>query len=189
MIDSVTGVILAGGKSSRMGKNKALLSYHGKRLIDAPIAILTRIFSNVVLSVREANDYAGYSLPKIADQYDAIGPIGGICSILKSGYSRIFCVACDMPFLNEALITHLCGISGFDAVIPVWEGREEVLHAVYSDTLIPRFEEVIQSRQYKLIHALSSSNVRYIGHEEIRRFDPTGDSFKNVNTPGDYEKL
>jgi molybdopterin-guanine dinucleotide biosynthesis protein A len=189
MIDSVTGVILAGGKSSRMGKNKALLPYRGKHLIDASIEILSGIFSNVVVSVRERNDYAGHSLPKIVDQYDAIGPIGGICSVLKSGYSSIFCVACDMPFLNEALITHLCSIDGFDAVVPVWEGREEVLHAVYSETLIPRLEDGIQSKRYKLTNALSSSNIRYVDQDEVLLYDPSGASFKNVNTPGDYEKL
>jgi molybdopterin-guanine dinucleotide biosynthesis protein A len=189
MIDSVTGVILTGGKSSRMGKNKALLPFRGKHLIDQPIEIMSRIFSNVALSVREPADYARYSLLTIADQYDAIGPIGGICSVLKSGYSRIFCVACDMPFLNDALITHLCSFPEFDAVIPVWKAREEVLHAVYSDTLISTFEKAIGSRQYKLTNALSSAKVRYVGQDEVRRFDPSGDSFKNVNTPGDYEKL
>ena len=189
MIDSVTGVILTGGKSTRMGKNKALLPYQGKRLIDAPIETLTRIFSNVILSVREPQDYAGYSLPKIADLYAEIGPMGGICSVLKSGHKRIFCIACDMPFLNQALITHLCGFTDFDAVIPVWEQREEVLHAVYSDALIPVFEDAIRLQQYKLTNALVSTHVRYIEQDEIRRFDPTGDSFRNVNTPIDYEKL
>ena len=189
MIDSVTGVILTGGKSSRMGKNKALLPYNGKRLMDAPIEILTRIFSKVILSVRDPLDYADDALPQIPDQHADIGPMGGICSVLKSGHKRIFCVACDMPFLNEALIAHLCDFTEFDAVIPVWEKREEMLHAVYSDSLVPIFEQAILSRRYKLTHVLASARVRYIEQNEIRQFDPLGKSFKNVNTPDDYEKL
>ena len=189
MIDSVTGVILAGGKSSRMGKDKALLPYQVKRLIDAPIETLTGLFSHVVLSVRDPLDYAEYALPKIADQYADIGPMGGICSVLKSGRERIFCVACDMPYLNEALITYLCGFTDFDAVIPVWDKREEMLHAVYSNTLVPVFEQAIRSGQYKLANAVASAQVRYIEPDEIRRFDPDGECFRNVNTPDDYEKL
>lgn len=189
MIHSVTAVILAGGKSTRMGTDKAFLPFRGKHLIDTPIEILTSIFSNVILSVRDPNDYSGYALPKVADLYESIGPMGGICSVLKSGYSQVFCVACDMPYLNAPLITHLCNDPGYDAVIPVFRGREEVLHAIYSDRLIPHFEEAIRSKRYKITDALISARVQLISEDEIRRFDPDGRSFQNVNTPADYEKL
>jgi len=189
MMDSVTGVILAGGKSTRMGKNKSFLSYRGKNLIDVPIETLTGIFSDVVLSVRDPQDYSGYSLPKVVDQYSEIGPMGGITSVLKSRRQRIFCVACDMPFLNQALIKYLCDFLDFDAVIPVWEGRAEVMHSVYSDRLVPAFENAISSHLYKITDALKASHVRYVNADEIRRLDPSGDTFRNVNTPMDYEKL
>ena len=189
MIDSATAVILAGGKSSRMGRDKALLPYRGKNLIDAPIAILSAIFSNVILSVREPDHYSAYVLPKIADHYPDIGPMGGILSVLESGYQRIFCVACDMPYLNERLITHLCSYENYDAVIPTWNGRAESLHALYTGSLIPSFEEAVKSKRYKLTDVLASANVRYVRNEEIQRFDSEGFSFKNVNTPPDYEKL
>src|SRR5918996_1173502 len=130
MIHSVTGVVLVGGKSTRMGKNKALLPYQGKNLVDAPIEKLSKIFSQVCLSVRDQEDLPEYNLRKIPDSYSDIGPIGGITSILKAGITRAFCVACDMPFLNEAFIQHLCSFEGFDAVIPRWKGREEMMHAV-----------------------------------------------------------
>jgi molybdopterin-guanine dinucleotide biosynthesis protein A len=189
MIQSVTGVVVAGGKSTRMGKNKALLPYQGKNLIDAPIEKLSKIFSQVCLSVRDQEDFSEYNLRTISDSYSDIGPIGGITSILKAGIARAFCVACDMPFLDEAFIQHLCSFEDFDAVIPVWKGREEMLHAVYSDALLSGFEASIAAQSFKLRDALGNAHVRFVTEEEIGQFDPTGKMFDNVNTPSDYEKL
>jgi molybdenum cofactor guanylyltransferase len=189
MIHSVTGVVFAGGKSTRMGKNKALLPYQGKNLVDAPIEKLSKIFSQVYLSVRNQEDFPDYSLPKIPDLHPDIGPIGGITSILKAGITRAFCVACDMPFLNEAFIKHLCSFEEFDAVIPVWKGREEMLHAVYSDALLSGFEDSIAAQRFRLKDGLGSARVLFMTEEEIGHFDPTGKMFQNVNTPLDYEKL
>jgi molybdopterin-guanine dinucleotide biosynthesis protein A len=189
MIHSVTGVVLAGGKSTRMGKNKALLPYQGKNLIDAPIEKLSKIFSQVCLSVRDQEDFLEYDLQKIQDSYRDIGPIGGITSVLKAGVGKAFCVACDMPFLNEAFIQHLCSFEDFDAAIPVWKGREEMLHAVYSDALLSGFEASIAAEKYKLKDALGAARVRFVTEEEIGQFDPNGKMFQNVNSPSDYEKL
>jgi molybdopterin-guanine dinucleotide biosynthesis protein A len=189
MIVSVTGVVLAGGKSTRMGKNKSLLPYQGKNLIDAPIEKLSRIFSQVCLSVRNQEDFSEYNFRKIPDSYPDIGPIGGITSILKAGIPRAFCVACDMPFLNEAFIQYLCSFGDFDAVVPVWKGREEMLHAVYSDALLAGFEGAIAAHRYKLKDALGAARVHFVTDEEIRKFDPRGTMFQNVNSPSDYEKL
>ena len=179
MISAVTGVVLAGGKSTRMGRDKALLPYQGKNLIDAPIEILSKIFPKVVLSVK--NDLPGYSLEKIVDQYVEIGPLGGITSVLKTLNEKIFCVACDMPHLDEKLIEHLCSF-GEEAVIPVWQERPEVLHAIYSPSLIPAFEHAIASGRYKITDALAGASVKYITQSD-------GTSFQNVNTPSDYEKI
>jgi len=189
MLQSVTGVVLAGGKSSRMRKNKALLPYLGKKLIDAPIEKMQGIFSRVVLSVKDPADYPEYSLLKIGDQYPQIGPIGGITSTLRSGIERAFFAACDMPFLNKALIEFICSFSDNDAVIPLWKGRPEVLHAVYSASLLQHFEEAIRAKRYRITDAFDRVRVHYIEEEEIRRFDPSGNSFRNVNTPSDYEMI
>jgi len=182
MISSVTGVILAGGKSTRMGKDKALLPYNGKNLIDAPIEILSNIFPRIILSVKSADDLPGYSLEKIVDQYSAIGPLGGIASTLKALHQKIFCVACDMPFLNEQLIQSICSFDDAQAVIPVWQERAEVLHALYSPSLIPLFAQAIASGRYRITDALNTAIVKYIPQSD-------GRTFKNVNTPSDYEKI
>jgi molybdopterin-guanine dinucleotide biosynthesis protein A len=186
---TITGVVLAGGRSTRMGKDKALLPYRGKRLIDAPIEKFEEIFSTVVLSVKNSAEFSEYSLPKIEDRYKEIGPIGGITSVLQSGIKRAFFVACDMPFLNQELIEFLCSFADAEVVIPIWDGRPEVLHSIYSDSVLPHLEEAIAQKRYKITDALKETAVRYIEEKEIRRFDATGESFRNVNTPSDYEMI
>src|SRR5262245_31299695 len=99
MIDSITAVILAGGKSSRMGQNKALLLIEGKTLIERIRELLSKIFSQVVVSTASQNAYPRLELPEVVDRYPETGPLGAITSVLESGLSPIFCVACDMPFL------------------------------------------------------------------------------------------
>jgi molybdopterin-guanine dinucleotide biosynthesis protein A len=188
MIDLITGVVLAGGRSTRMGRDKALLPYGGKNLIDAPIEILHSIFSTVVLSVKNSADYSDYSLQKIEDRYAEIGPIGGITSVLQSGVKRAFFVACDMPFLNPELIEFLCTFQE-EAVIPIWDSRPEVLHSIYSVSVLRHLKEAITQKRYKITDALKEASIRYVEEKEIRRFDATGKSFRNVNTPSDYEMI
>jgi len=185
---NITGVVLAGGLSSRMGRDKALLPYQGKHLIDAPIEKLRSIFSRVVLSVKNSAEFSEYSLPKIEDGYKEIGPIGGITSVLQSGIKRAFFVACDMPFLNRELIEFLCAFTD-EAVIPIWDSRPEVLHSIYSASLLPHLEKAIAGKRYKITEALQNANVHYVEEAEIRRFDAAGNSFRNVNTPSDYEMI
>ena len=189
MIESITGVVLAGGKSTRMGRNKAILPYRDKKLVDAPIESLSRIFSCTILSVHDNSDFPDYKLTKVVDQYQEIGPLGGITSVLEAGFQRIFCVACDMPFLNEPLIRYICTFSDYEAVIPIWDNRPEVLHAIYSQTLLRNFQPAIAGGSYKITDSLGEATVRFIGQEEIRAHDPEGKSFRNVNDPSDYAKL
>lgn len=190
MIDSITAVILAGGKSSRMGQNKALMPIEGKTLIERIGDILSTIFSKIVLSTASQNAYPQLQLPEVVDRYPQTGPLGGITTVLESGLSPIFCVACDMPFLNQNLIEYQCGITlCCDAVIPVWNNHPQVLHGLYCKNLLPAFHSGLQEEQYKITDWLEEAGVCYILEDEIRRFDPAGLSFRNINTPDDYKSL
>ena len=115
--------------------------------------------------------------------------MGAIASVLESGEKRVFCVACDMPFLNESLIEYICSAAMDDAVIPMWHDRPEVLHALYSDSLLPLFQESLSTGRYKLTDSLDKSRVRYLSESEIKKLDPQGDSFRNINTPAEYDAL
>lgn len=194
MITGITGVILAGGKSSRMGRNKALLpmpdAAGGRpRIIDAVSQIVSSIFSRVVVSVNEKGLYPDLGFPEIVDRYPDTGPIGGITSVLESGETRIFCVACDMPFLNTGLIEYLCRFDDCDAVVPVWRGRIETLHAAYSASMLPHFQESLRQGRLRLTDTFAEVHVRYVQERELKTIDPTGASFRNINTPFEYDVL
>jgi len=189
MIEGITGVALAGGKSRRMGRNKALLTFEGKTLVQRCAGTLSEMFSRVVISVNQQELFPDLHMPQIVDHYKETGPIGGITSVLESGETRIFCAACDMPFLNKNLIEYLCSFTDNEAVIPVWKGRPEVLHATYSDALLPRFQFALQQGKFRITDALAKAGIRYVEEEEIRKLDPSGLSFKNVNTPTDFIEI
>jgi molybdopterin-guanine dinucleotide biosynthesis protein A len=190
MIDSITAVILAGGKSTRMGQNKALLLFDGKPLIEKIRELLTKIFSKIIVSTALKDSYPQLELPEVVDRYPETGPLGGITSVLEAGFSPIFCVGCDMPFLSEKLIVYQCGIRACcDAVIPVWNNHPQVLHGLYSKSLLPAFHNGLNEEQYKITDWLEEAEVCYLLEDEIRRYDPSGLSFRNINTPDDYKSL
>jgi len=189
LIETITGVILAGGKSSRMGKDKALLPYKGKPLIQTVLERMRTVFSKVVVSVQPDDAFGDLKVDRVADHYPGSGPLGGITSVMEKGEEHIFCVACDMPFVNPGLMEYICSLDGFDAVIPVWQDRLQVLHALYSRTMLPLFQAALQGGQLRISDAFSKANIRYIPDREIRNIDPDGASFSNLNTPADYEEL
>jgi molybdopterin-guanine dinucleotide biosynthesis protein A len=189
MFDQITGVVLAGGKSTRMGRDKATLPFRGRPLIETVVDQLSSIFNRVVMSVNEQTRYRGSSCARVQDFYDEVGPIGGIASTLGVIQEPIFCVACDMPFLNPDLIRFQCSIQDCDAVIPVWRGQVHVLHALYSPRLLENFEACIRKNRFRVADALLPAHVRYLQESEIKAFDPEGASFRNVNTPQQYLEI
>ena len=189
MIADVTGVILAGGKSSRMGQDKAMLLYQGKPLIERVFFTLSSIFERVLLSVNDLQAYPSVPATKVLDHYAEIGPLGGITSVLETGENKIFCVACDMPFLDGRLIEYLCGFDGYDSVLPRWQGRAQTLHALYSTSLISIFRNAISAGRYKITDALAGVNdIKYVEEAELESFNPAL-VFQNINTPDEYGKL
>jgi molybdopterin-guanine dinucleotide biosynthesis protein A len=189
MIESVTALILAGGKSSRMGFNKALLPIDGVPLIELIHKKLSEIFARIILSTASPNSFAQIGLTEVVDRYPETGPLGAITSVLESGEAKIFCVACDMPFINLELIQYKCTFEDCDAVVPVWHGRPEVLHAVYDRNLLSEFQKGMKEMRLKVSDSFRDAHIRYVSEEEIKKFDPNGLSFQNINTPEDYARL
>jgi molybdopterin-guanine dinucleotide biosynthesis protein A len=192
MMDQVTGVILAGGKSRRMGRDKAQLPWpagSGTRLIDAVISKMAGVFDRLVLSVQNEDAFPEIKVLKVIDRYPDTGPLGGIASVLESGETAIFCVACDMPLLNPDLIRFLCGFRDCDAVLPVWRGRIETLHALYSSALLPQFQRALSQGRFRIADSLGEGHVKYVQDAQVQGFDPEGLSFRNVNTPDDYDQI
>ncbi|MBW2066275.1 MAG: molybdenum cofactor guanylyltransferase [Deltaproteobacteria bacterium] len=186
-IHDVTGVILAGGKSNRYGENKALVKFEGIPLIQRVINVLDGIFPRLIIITNTPGEYAHLGLPMYEDLIKELGPIGGIYTGLSVMEGDLgFFVACDMPFLNEALIRHLllCG-EDYDAVIPRVDWKIEALHSLYHRRLIPIIKEHIDLGLYQVIRVFSKIRVKYVDEEEIRAFDPELKTFININRPDD----
>jgi molybdopterin-guanine dinucleotide biosynthesis protein A len=187
---TASAIILAGGRSARMGTPKALLPFP-----DAPLVLhvargLQPLFAELVVV-----GAPGQSLPALggAVVHDPVahqGPVAGILHGLRACTREYaFVTSCDAAFLSPSLIGHLLALgSGYDAVVPRWAGRLQPLVAVYQRQVMPVLEAQLAVGQLKLVGLLEHLNVRYVDEEEIRQFDPAGASFFNINTPADYQE-
>ena len=184
----IGAVILAGGKSRRMGKDKASLSYEGQRFI-MRIAEELECFDEIILSANDSSLYEDSDLTIVKDIYPDCGPLGGLHAALCSCKSdALFCIPCDVPLFKLSLAEYVCSMAkeDVDAVVPVSkDGHMHPLCAVYKKTAAPVFEKQLILKKYKIIDAYEFMNVRYIPLETnfVERY------LFNVNTPEDYEQL
>lgn len=183
----VSGVILAGGQSHRMGSNKALLRINGKRLIDRVASVLCGIFNEVIIVGDNLDTDIPFNLPVFKDLSPGSGSLGGIYTGLHQCNSpRAFCAACDMPFLSEQLIRFLIKIDpDADVVIPRVKDGVQPLHAVYSTNCIPFIRKSLDQNHFKIIDFFSNVRVREVSEEEIYRQGCNQAGFFNINTKED----
>lgn len=191
-IKGVTGVILAGGTSSRMGSNKALLLHNGGRIIERVYRVLAELFEEVLLVTNNPELYPFIPCRKVPDIYPGRGVMAGIhAGLSQSREQSIFVVACDMPHLKVDLIRHLITLAdGVDVVMPLTVGGFEPLHAIYRKECLPVLEEFLRNdEQRRMVSLFSRVRVREVSPDEIASFDPEFTSFDNINTPDDYRRL
>jgi len=185
-----TAIVLAGGKSSRMGTPKALLLFDGEPLIVHVVTTLRRLFPEVVVVAAPGQDLPSMPVTLVRDEVAYQGPVGGICYGLRaSGGNVSFVTACDTAFLSSRLISHLLAqIPQHDVVVPHWQGRLQPLHAVYRRSVLPLLEGQLARGELRPVFLFDKVPTRRIEEEEIRLFDPEGWSFFNMNTPDDYSE-
>jgi molybdenum cofactor guanylyltransferase len=187
-VPDATAVVLAGGKSSRMGKPKALLLFDNEPLIAHIVRTLNRIFSETVVVAAPEQDLPPLPATVVRDEISYQGPVGGIYYGLRAAGGQFsFVTSCDVAFLNTALISHLISqISEYDIVVPHWQDRFQPLHAVYRRSMLPLLKEQLDREELRPIYLFDKVRTCTVGEDEIRRFDPEGLSFLNMNTPEDY---
>ena len=190
-IRGVTGVILAGGESRRMGSDKSLLPLDGGRFIDHAYRTLAALFDEVIIVTNSPDLYAGLPCRKVPDLYPVKGSLAGIHSGLSHARSdRIFVVACDMPFLSAEVIRRLCARGeGSDVVIPRSERGVEPLHALYDTRCLPAVEELLDAGEKKIVRFFPRVRVCEVPPPAFADCDPDGRSFRNINTPQEYFAL
>ena len=189
----LTSIILAGGKSSRLGRCKLSESLSGKSLIEHVIRRLEPISNHILIVTTE--EQSRFLLTNkaevVTDIYPGKGPLGGIYTGLlasKSPYSLV--VGCDMPFLNINLLHYMIDqIQGFDALVPRLEiDKIEPLHAIYSRRCADIIQTQLEHEHLKISQTLDMLHVRYVEREECNGFDPQFLSFFNINSPSDLKR-
>jgi molybdenum cofactor guanylyltransferase len=188
-LNNTTAVILTGGKSSRMGRPKALLPFDDEPLIAHIVRALQHLFPDIVVVAAPDQELPPLPVTLVRDDVPFQGPVGGIYYGLKAaGGEFCFVTSCDAAFLNYSLISNLLSeISNYDVVVPFWDNRFQPLHAVYRRSVLPLLKAQLERRELRPIFLYDKVRTRKIGEDEIRRFDPEGLSFLNMNTPADYE--
>jgi molybdopterin-guanine dinucleotide biosynthesis protein A len=188
MTEKATLILLAGGKSMRMGQPKHLLLTSRGTLIEHLDLRLRHLFSETLAVGR---DLPPMGLRSVDDLYPAQSPLVGIYSGLVASRADVnFVLACDMPFVNPALVSHLISYAGdVDVVVPVVNGYYEPLCAVYCKRAIPVIKELLNRNVLKVTEAYSQLLVREVPGQRLRVFDPELSSFINLNTPRELALL
>ncbi len=187
----LTVCIQAGGQSSRMGEDKALKNFLGRPLIQRVIERLSPIADELIVTTNRPEDYSFLSLRLFPDLKPDRGALGGLYTAIACASSPVVAVvACDMPFASATLIkaaNRLLLEEEADVVIPKSEEGYEPIHAVYRrETCLPTIEAAIAADLWKVIAWFPQVKVRVLTSDEIKRYDPQGLAFWNVNTPEEF---
>jgi molybdopterin-guanine dinucleotide biosynthesis protein A len=189
----MTSIILAGGKSSRLGRSKALQAIGDKSLIQWVIERLVILSSEIIIVTAH-----GESIPcspagrikTVADIYPSKSPLVGIYSgLIASASPQAIVVGCDMPFLSVGLLEYMAQIcSSFDVVVPQIKDKLEPLCAVYSKNCVAPIQCLLQQNDPRISKLFTLVKVKYVEKDEIDRFDPEHLSFFNINSGTDLAR-
>jgi molybdopterin-guanine dinucleotide biosynthesis protein A len=192
--------ILAGGRSRRMGQDKALLTVGGRTLLEHVVERVAPVATEVFVVATGRPEYRRFGLPVVDDLLPERGSLGGIyTALLTARNEHCLVVACDMPLLSSPLLSFLASLErDYDALVPRIAGGRggqrgaatlETLHAIYARRAAPVLERRLRSGQLKVADALDGLRLRTVDETELRRYDPELRSFRNVNTPSDLDRL
>ncbi|MBW4056999.1 MAG: molybdenum cofactor guanylyltransferase [Proteobacteria bacterium] len=191
-IAGVTGVILAGGASRRMGMNKSFLKIGERLFIERVYSIMAMLFRDIIMVTNTPELYEFISCRTVADIYSGAGPIAGLHAGLRASCTdRIFAAACDMPFLNAALIRLICqNFEGYDAVVPLnCSGFREPLHALYAKSALNAMQQVIELGDKSIMNLLDRLKTKQIANDTFHSIHGADESFRNLNTPEEFSEV
>ncbi len=187
----VTGVLLAGGKSRRMGEDKRYLVVGKQTLLQRGLGMLRSIFQDVLVVIAQDSPPLDIDGRVVRDLVPDCGSLGGLYTgLIQAATPYIFVVACDMPFLDPAVISQFTSRRvTADIVMAKLAARLHPMHALYGKTCLLVVEQMLRARQLKIQEMVSDASlrVRYVTEVDLLTIDPSGRSFQNVNTPADLE--
>ncbi len=182
----ITGVIQAGGRSTRMGgEPKALLELAGKRIVERVVDALSAVLDDLLVVTNTPERYEFLHLPMVADRYPDGGSLGGIFTGLEAaGGDAAFTVACDMPFLSPDVVRLVLARAGdADVVIPCVNGQYETMHALYAKACLAPMEARLRAGQLRIVGFFPDVRVLEIDAAAVARHRAPEVAFMNVNTP------
>jgi molybdopterin-guanine dinucleotide biosynthesis protein A len=181
---NASAAIMAGGKSTRMGQDKAWIELDGEPLIARVASVLAQVAAEVIVVANDPR-YESLGLRVVRDRYPNGGALGGIATgVGAATHDTVLVAACDMPFLSADVWRLLLGHAGeADVVIPRIGGEYETLHALYTKTCVPQMARAIAENRLRVISFFDQVRVLAVEEPELRAFDPTLRAFTNVNTP------
>lgn len=179
--------IIAGGKSRRMGRDKAFVQLGGQTLIERVIAASAKLGqTETILIANQPEDYRQFGLPIYRDILPDKGSLGGIyTALMKAKTDWVLALACDMPFINPDLLRFMIERmdDDIDIVVPRVNGYPQGLHALYRKTCIAPIERQLAANRLKIIRFYDSMRLRALDESDYAAFDRDGRCFANLNTP------
>lgn len=189
--ESIAGIVLAGGRSSRMGRDKAQLIYEGRTLLQRSIDFLREHFAETIVAGGDPARYPDLDVPCAPDRLSGQGALIGIhAGLCATRRPRIFVMACDAPFPQLALIERLLTMAPeADWIVPRTDRGLEPLFAVYSQRCRPAIESLFAANELRVRLLAKQVATVYLEEAELRLLDPQLRSFINLNTPGEWSEL
>jgi molybdenum cofactor guanylyltransferase len=189
-LEDFSAIILTGGKSSRMGRSKALLPFANEPLIVHIVRALERKFKQIIVVGAPDQELPVLPAKVVRDEVAYQGPVGGIYYGLRAATgTAAFVTSCDAAFLSLPFISFLQSkILNYDVVAPYWQDRFQPLQAVYRRSVLPLLKEQLERGELRPIFLYDKVRTYKVSEEEIRRFDSEGLSFFNMNAPEDYAR-
>jgi molybdopterin-guanine dinucleotide biosynthesis protein A len=189
MMETIDGFVLAGGKSTRMGQDKALMPFEGKPLVLRAAEILRPFVCEITL-LAPPDRYGNLGLPVVADQWPDQGPLAAVCTGLLSSHAKwsIF-LACDLPLVSRQFIQLLVarvGATHSDAVVPRTEDGWQPLSAAYHSRCRTAFAQALEAGRRSIIGLFDEVRVEVITHDEMVSAGLSEVELTNVNTPDDW---
>lgn len=182
----MTGIILAGGKSTRIGREKAFLNVEGRPIIEILLSKLSSVFEEVFIVTNNKKKFGYFPANIVTDIFPDKGPLGGIhAGLVHSNSAYSFFTACDMPFLNMDIVMDMINkVEHYDIVVPKVKNRLHPLCAVYSKRCIPVIEDNLKKGNLRVKDVFKVLKTKI-----INKMDPEGGHFININTKEDYEQI
>lgn len=191
-LQALTVAIIAGGQSSRMGRDKAFLKLGGMTLIERVIAASADLGqSETILITNRLHDYRHLGLQMQPDIVPGRGSLGGIYTALaRAANPAALVLACDMPFINPKLLRFMIAQmdEATDIVVPRVDGYPQGLHAIYRKTCLAPIRAQIEANRLKIIRFYGKMRVRYLDEADWKPYDADGIAFTNLNTPAELER-